>query len=101
MKVISIQLETCHANGDGDAWYAYITGHPTKKEVKKILKDFEANPDKYEDALEDGGCLEFDFEVPADPEEVPNNLSRGWDEELKKQRGKGAGLTRWYFGAAG
>ena len=46
-KLISVKLETCHANSDGVAWYAYFEGDPTEDEltVEAVFEDEEV-PDR-------------------------------------------------------
>lgn len=79
--IVAVQLETCHANTDGTAWYAYSTEPlPTgplsadlRKEIVRLAK-------------KDGAPLSPAFED--DPEEVPSALS------------KAAGLRRYYVACA-
>lgn len=66
-KLIAVQLETCHANTDGTAWYAYFDGEVGdlerfKAEIRKMAK-------------EDGAPLMVSFEDGC-LEEVPSALSK-------------------------
>ena len=79
-KLVAVQLETCHANTDGTAWYAYFTGEFPEDNFK-ILKEIEKA------AKEDGAPLGVEIEEDS-VEEVPNALS------------KHTGLRRYYVGAA-
>lgn len=72
--LICVQLETCHANKDGTAWYAYFAGDPS----------FDAG-ELAAVAGRDGAPLGFEAETPV---EVPNDLSEY------------AGLRRFYVGFA-
>lgn len=38
-KLIYVQLETCHANNDAVAWYAYYEGEPTVDELNLCFED--------------------------------------------------------------
>lgn len=78
-KLVAVQLETCHANSDGSAWYAYLDGEFTeeqfndrsfRREVRELIK-------------ENGAPLRFEFDGL---EEVPNRLS------------KATNLRRYYIG---
>jgi hypothetical protein len=76
-KLVAVQLETCHANHDATAWYAYYNGpvgYHLRDEVEAAAK-------------KDGAPLGLDFEADS-VEEVPNALS------------KHAGLKRYYVGGA-
>ena len=75
-KLIYVQLETCHDNTDGVAWYAYWEGRPTEEQLLASFDD---------GSLVGGGPLGWDG---VHPEEVPNPLSRH------------AGLTRWFLSQA-
>ena len=78
-KLICVRTETCHANADGVAWYAYfesyvtqqghVDGVPTDAEFASVFK----NP-----ALVESCNLGWDDEGEYEekPEEVPNLLSR-------------------------
>ncbi len=80
--LVAVRLETCHANTDGTAWYAYFDGvdladlQTRSSFWRKIMRAA---------AKADGAPLGVDFE---EPEEVPNELS------------KHAGLKRYYVGGA-
>lgn len=80
MKVIAVQLETCHANTNGTAWYAYLDGEFPENNFK-VLKDIETA------AKQDGAPLGVEIEEDS-IEEVPNALS------------KHTKLRRYYVGAA-
>ena len=81
--LVSLKLETCHANSDGVAWYAYTHG---------VLTDTQELEALYEDDTAvfecDGGALGVD-EWEKVPTEVPNALTRA------------TGLRRWYVASAG
>lgn len=87
--LVSIQLETCHANSDGTAWYAYIKGvtepgtnevvRPTIRLVKSLMQGVEVSD--YDQAP-------LGFNLSDAIEEVPNHLS------------KHTGLWRFYVGEA-
>ena len=78
-----MKLETCHANSDGVAWYAYFEGDPTEDEltVEAVFEDEE---------VREGGPLGWDSEDEYDTEaeEVPDRLS------------KHAGLRRYFVSPA-
>jgi hypothetical protein len=78
-KLVAVQLETCHANTDGTAWYAYLDG-PTTLWAEMLLEIEEA-------AKKDGAPLGVEIDEDS-IEEVPNSLSRH------------TGLKRYYVGAA-
>lgn len=82
-KLIFVQLESCHANSDGVAWYAYFEGEPTADEtgVPAVFAD---------ESIREGGPLGWDGDDEYDtvPEEVPNPLS------------KHAGLRRYFVSPA-
>jgi hypothetical protein len=78
--LVVVQLETCHANTDGSAWYAYFDREPTLQDKLDCLND--------KSKVEDGGCLGAELE-PDSFEFVPNIMS------------KALGLYRYYVGAAG
>jgi len=67
-KLIAVQLETCHANTDGTAWYAYFEGSITEEDVEKFQQIAIKKAVK-----EDGAPLGLDFGCV---EHVPNALSR-------------------------
>jgi len=83
VKIIAVQLEPCHANTDGSAWYAYVEG---------------SLDDMASDLGKDGVTLDLEDLVKktglplgidcTDWEEVPNDLSRY------------ARLKRYYVGGA-
>lgn len=78
MNLIAVQLETCHANSDGSAWYAYFRTEPTEAELSDGRAFTEA-------AKKDGGPLGLEL---SEAEEVPNDLS------------KAAGFRRYYVASA-
>lgn len=80
VKLVAVQLETCHANTDGTAWYAYFTGEFPENNFQ-ILKEIEKA------AKQDGAPLGIEIEEDS-VEEVPTSLS------------KFAALKRYYVGAA-
>ena len=92
-KLIYVQLETCHDNTDGVAWYAYWEGRPTEEQLLAAWYAYwEGRPTEeqllasFDDgSLVGGGPLGWDG---VHPEEVPNPLSRH------------AGLTRWFLSQA-
>lgn len=65
-KLIYVQLETCHANTDGVAWYAYFEGEPTEEELDTCFDN--------DDLVEKAPLGRLDEGDPK--EEVPNPLSR-------------------------
>jgi hypothetical protein len=80
VKLIAVQLETCHHNNDGTAWYGYFDGEidnvePYKEEIRQKAKS-------------DGAPLGCDFENDEELEPVPNLLS------------KHTGLFRYYVAGA-
>lgn len=82
-RLFSVELETCHANSDGVAWYAYVENGvldfadpAVEKEVRAAIKSNSAP-------------LGVDEYQGADAKEVPNKLSA-----------KG-GLRRFYVASAG
>jgi hypothetical protein len=79
VKLVAVQLETCHANTDGTAWYAYLTEPTTLWD--ELFEEIEDAAEK------DGAPVGIEIEEN-DIEEVPNALSRH------------AGLRRFYVGAA-
>jgi hypothetical protein len=81
-KLIWVQLETCHANRDGTAWYAYFEGEPTEAELE--VGAVFADRDLVEEAPL-GWDDEDEYNVP---EEVPNPLAEY------------AGLRRYYVAGA-
>jgi hypothetical protein len=82
-KIIAVQLEACHANPDGSAWYAYCDG-PLEDLTPLIGEDGIAA--EIEDLVGKSGVpLGIDCE---DWDEVPSELS------------KHANLRRYYVGAA-
>jgi len=83
MKLISVELETCHANPDGTAWYAYVEGTIEELEEECGRASLEATFKHY--AKANGAPLGLE---PEDWEEVPNRLS------------KHTKLKRYYVGAA-
>ncbi len=84
-KLVAVQLETCHANSDGTAWYGYFTG-PVEFEEEDTLPADESVIEEVEAAVEKSSDpLSIEVE---DWEEVPNALSRH------------TGLRRYYVGAA-
>jgi hypothetical protein len=77
-KPIAVQLETCHANHDGTAWYAYYPaeGDPdTSLDVVQALSEA------------DGAPLGLEREY-GEPEQVDSRLSLA------------AGLRRFWVGGA-
>jgi hypothetical protein len=82
-KFIAVQLESCHANTDGDAWYLYVEGSLVDY-VDEVGS--EALSTEIEDLVEQVGAP-LGIEVE-DFEEVPTPLS------------KHTGLRRYYVGAA-
>lgn len=76
-KLICVQLETCHANQDGVAWYAYYEGEPTPEELLHAFDD--------ESLVEKCGLGRLGEDRS---EEVPNLLSER------------AGLRRYFVDAA-
>jgi hypothetical protein len=78
-KLVCVQLETCHANHDGTAWYAYFDGKPKDVEDGAWSREIEKL------AKKDGAPLGIEV---GDYEEVPTALS------------KHTGLLRYYVGAA-
>lgn len=79
VKLIYVQLETCHANPDGVAWYAYFDGPPTVEDLESAFDD--------ESKVEQGSLGRLDFDEG--PEEVSSPLSQA------------AGFRRYYVSAAG
>jgi hypothetical protein len=78
--LVTVQLETNHANSDGVAWYAYFSEKPTGEDLEFVF-DY---PDKIVDT-----ALDWDFEeVGFEAVEIPNLLS------------KHAGLHRYYVADA-
>lgn len=75
-KLVAVQLETCHANNDATAWYAYYDGPAGDFDRTAIERAAE----------KDGAPLNCDFDN--DPEEAPNALSRH------------AGLRRYWVASA-
>ena len=75
-QLITVRLETCHANSDGVAWYAYYEGQPTDDELEDAFADR---------SLVEEGNLGWE---EGDQEEVPNRLSEH------------AGLQRYYVAMA-
>ncbi len=78
-KLVAVQLETCHANQDSTAWYAYFEAEGTFD-----LSKFRT---KIKDASKKDGAP-VGVEMADDPEEAPNALSRH------------TGLRRFYVGLA-
>jgi len=82
-KLVMVKLETCHANSDGCAWYAYFEGEPSggELEVGAVFADVQ---------LVESASLGWDSdgEYGEEPEEVPNLLS------------KAAGFRRYYVSPA-
>ena len=77
-RLVAVQLETCHANTDGSAWYAYFDGQPTNEDIALARTDT---------SVRDKCCLGLEGED--ETEEVPNHLSNY------------TGLRRFYVGTAG
>jgi hypothetical protein len=77
-NLICVKLETCHANTDGTAWYAYFDDIPTQEEINICFDD----PTKRDD--EGLGLDSLDG-----PELVPNVLSKHFN------------IFRYYIGTAG
>lgn len=75
-QLITVTLETCHANTDGVAWYAYFEGEPTEDELDAAFED---------ESLVENVPLGHEED---EAEEVPNRLS------------KHAGLRRYCVAAA-
>lgn len=82
-KLICVQLETCHANDDAVAWYAYF-----KQTDDEVPIENENSKEAVRNAIEEEGPLGLDEDEDCDWEEVPNKLS------------KYAGLRRFYVGGA-
>ena len=72
-RLIWTQLETCHANTDGVAWYAYFEGEPTQEEltVQTVFTD-------ENESVRESAPLGWDSqdEYETEPEEVSNPLSK-------------------------
>ena len=77
-KLIYVQLETCHDNSDGVAWYAYFEGTPSEDELESCFED--------ESKVRSEQLGRFDYGDL--PEEVPSPLSVA------------TGLKRYYVGGA-
>lgn len=65
-KLVWAQLETCHANSDGVAWYAYYSGEPAEDELLSW---------NYDLGLVEDAPLGHDVDLTLF-EEVPNALSQ-------------------------
>ena len=83
MRLVALQLETCHANTNGTAWYAYVEGEGTPSQAQSLAGEAYQGHDA--DRVENAP---LSAEFVADPEEVPNALSRH------------TGLRRYYVAAA-
>jgi hypothetical protein len=77
-RLLAVQLETCHANSDGTAWYAYFNAEQPKPPSGTVLVVA---------AKKDGAPLSL-VHNRSEWEEVPNALSEA------------ANLRRYYAGAA-
>ncbi len=62
-QLIAVQLETCHANTDGTAWYAYYDGLPSHFDETELAAASKT----------DGAPLGIEFDTGF--EEVPSGLS--------------------------
>ena len=86
--LIYIQLETCHVNRDGCAWYAYFNNYRrlTNKEVEKAIVDEVYKQATGSDNKFDKAPLGFQLETDS-IEEVSNLLSQH------------TGIYRFYVGS--
>lgn len=84
-KLVAIQLETCHHNTDGVAWYAYYDGPLTEED--SVVKSFA----RKQEALK----LVKDENVGLSVGEWSDSL-----EEVETGLSRHAGLRRYYAASA-
>jgi hypothetical protein len=82
VKLVAVQLETCHANTDGSAWYGYFDG-PVSLDDDDL-----------------GDALERELEEAVEKSDAPLGIEVGDWEEVPSALSKYAGLRRYYVGAA-
>ena len=96
--LIYIQLETCHANPDGSAWYAYFDDDEiSPDEIKRqVLGAYNNKSEKYENYDNSGPLSLINLD---DPDGDPINLDD--IEEVPSPLSRAAGFKRFYIGDAG
>jgi hypothetical protein len=93
-KLVSLKLETCHANEDGVAWYAYLAspsqshvwGHVTPQVAVQLAKKAYTG---HAGSVEKNSLGVAEWAEGSDAEEVPNKLSEHTN------------LRRYYVASAG
>lgn len=78
-NLIYVNLEVCHANTDGSAWYAYFDGKPSYEDIQQAQTD---------ESLRAKAPLGLEADVLGEGEEAPTPLSEH------------AGMHRFYVGGA-
>ncbi len=91
-KLVAVQLETCHANTDGTAWYGYFTAKiasvkPYRAEIRRKAK-------------RDGAPLGVDFDDAYEESDGLDLRKDGKAELVQNALSRHAGLFRYYVAGA-